>query len=78
MNNQQCSYHDIFTTSRKFYHEIFILEQNSRNHKSFLPQKFRAIWHTDSNSVHWHEAMQLHAISLAVQNQSFTKLYRLG
>ena len=26
-----------------FYHEIFILEQNLRNHKSFLPRKFGAI-----------------------------------
>ena len=30
-------------TSQKFYHEIFILEQNSRNHESFLPQKFGAM-----------------------------------
>ena len=35
MNN--CPYyHEIFTTSGKFYHEIFILEQNSRNHESFF------------------------------------------
>ena len=33
--------------SRKFYHEIFILEQNSRNHESFLPQKFGAIWYVN-------------------------------
>ena len=26
-----------------FYHKIFILEQNLRNHESFLPQKFGAI-----------------------------------
>ena len=26
-----------------FYHEIFILEQNSRNHESVLPRKFGAI-----------------------------------
>ena len=26
-----------------YYHEIFILEQNLRNHESFLPQKFGAI-----------------------------------
>ena len=26
-----------------FYHEIFILEQNLRNHESFLPRKFGAI-----------------------------------
>ena len=26
-----------------FYHEIFNLEQNSRNHESFLPRKFGAI-----------------------------------
>ena len=31
------------TTSRKFYDKIFILEQNSRNHESFLPLKFGAI-----------------------------------
>ena len=37
---------EIFTTSRKFYHEIFILEQNLRNHESFLPQKFGAIRYT--------------------------------
>ena len=28
-------YYEIFMTLWKFYHEIFILEQNSRNHKSF-------------------------------------------
>ena len=27
---------ETFTTLRKFYHEIFILEQNSRNHESFF------------------------------------------
>ena len=27
-----------------FYREIFILEQNSRNHESVLPRKFGAIW----------------------------------
>ena len=42
MNN--CPYyHEIFTTSQKFYCEILILEQNSRNHESFLPRKFGAI-----------------------------------
>ena len=35
----------ILTASRKFYHEIFILEQSSRNHESFLPRKFGAIWY---------------------------------
>ena len=25
---------------KSFYHKIFILEQNSRNHESFLPRKF--------------------------------------
>ena len=38
MNNHQ--YYKIFTTSRKFYCKIFILEQNSRNNESFLPRKF--------------------------------------
>ena len=28
---------------KSFYHEIFILEQNSINHESFLPRKFGAI-----------------------------------
>ena len=41
--NNRWYYHKIFTTSRKFYHEIFILEQNLRNHESYLPQKFGAI-----------------------------------
>ena len=35
-----CEHHEIFTTSLKFYHELFILEQNSKNHESFLPRKF--------------------------------------
>ena len=35
MNNRPY-YHEIFTTSQKFYHEILILEQNSRNHESFF------------------------------------------
>ena len=33
-----------------FYHEIFILEQNSRNYKSFLPQKFGAIRYIHTSS----------------------------
>ena len=32
-----------------FYHEIFILEQNSRNYRSFLPRKFGAIQYTFSH-----------------------------
>ena len=35
--------HEIYPISRKFNHEIFILEQNLRNHESFLPRKFGAI-----------------------------------
>ena len=50
MNNCQY-YHNIFTTLRKFYHEILILEQNSRNHESFLPQKFGAIQYRGSTIV---------------------------
>ena len=30
---------------KSFCHEIFILEQNSRNHESFLPRKFGAMWY---------------------------------
>ena len=45
------------TTSQKFYHEIFILEQNSRNHESFLPRKFFAmkVW---SYMVHTYHSRQ--------------------
>ena len=32
MNNRPY-YPEIFTTSRKFYHKIFILKQNKRNHE---------------------------------------------
>ena len=34
---------EMFTTLQKFYYKIFILEQNSRNHESFMPWKSDAI-----------------------------------
>ena len=36
-------------TSQKFYHETFILEQNSRNHKSILPQNLEVYDITDDS-----------------------------
>ena len=43
MNNQWCSLTIIKLTSQN---EIFIVEQNSRNHESVLPRKFGAIWYS--------------------------------
>ena len=53
---------DTLTTSWKFYHEIFILEQNSRNHKSFCHK----IW---SYTVLWSAgyALQLESTSAVIK-----------
>ena len=40
-----------FKQQGKFYHEIFILEQNSRNHENFLSQKFEAIQYIAPNNI---------------------------
>ena len=54
MNDQRCSLTIIILASQnihKFYHKVFILKQNSRNHESLLPRKFGDMRYIFSVSV---------------------------
>ena len=60
MNNQRHNF------TQKFYHKIFILE---RNHKRFLPRKFRAIWYAKYISV----CLWILARKILADNSRFAK-----